>query len=75
MSALNTEGEMKILDLITDCIKYEKENNDRNIPLFTLINKCDDMIYNPDNNEFELESELCHTYLLWRPFGIFGIFF
>jgi hypothetical protein len=62
MSALNTEGEMKILDLITDCIKYEKDNNDRKIPLFTLINKCDDMIFNPDNNEFELESELDEMY-------------
>ena len=58
MSALNTEGEMKILDLITDCIKHEKDVNDRKIPLFTLINKCDDMIYNPETKEFELESEL-----------------
>lgn len=54
---LNTEGEVKILDFITDCIKIEKEKNGRNVPMFTLINKCDDMNYNADSDSFEFVDE------------------
>ena len=61
-SALNTAGETKILDVITDCIKLEKEQNERDIPLFTLINKCDDMNYNPDTKQFEFDDELKEMY-------------
>ena len=57
-SALNTEGEIKILELIIGCIKNEKEVNKKEVPLFTLINKCDDMIYNPKTDEYELDDEL-----------------
>ena len=56
-SGLNTEGEFKILDFITDCIKIEKEKNGRNVPMFTLINKCDDMNYNADSDSFEFVDE------------------
>ena len=57
-SALNTEGENKILELITDCIKKEKDINSKDIPLFTIVNKCDDMIYDNSNKTFKLEEEL-----------------
>ena len=57
-SALNTEGENKILELITDCIKKEKDTNSKDIPLFTIVNKCDDMIYDDSNKTFKLEEEL-----------------
>lgn len=57
-SALNTEGENKILELITDCIKKEKDTNSKDIPLLTIVNKCDDMIYDNSNKTFKLEEEL-----------------
>jgi len=61
-SALNTSGEMKILNLITDCIKKEKDENDREIQLFTVVNKCDDMNINPKTKGFEFDGEIQKMY-------------
>jgi len=61
-SALNTSGEMNILNLITDCIKKEKDENDREIQLFTVINKCDDMNINLKTRDFEFDEEIKKMY-------------
>jgi hypothetical protein len=42
-SPLNTTDELNILEMIVKNIKTEKEKNDREVLLLTVINKCDEM--------------------------------
>ena len=54
-SALNTEGENKILELITDCIKKEKDTNSKDIvsSKSESTDKTDETVENNDKTEPE----------------------
>ena len=55
-SPLNTSDQIDILKMLIKNIHNEKVNNERDVLLLTLVNKCDEMDQN-DEGEFEMDDE------------------
>ena len=59
-SGLNTSDEMEIVKFLAKNIhKHQNElEKKKKISMLTVVNKADDMIFNPNNNELSIEGEL-----------------
>jgi len=55
-SPLNTSDQIDILEMLIKNIKNEKINNNRDVFLLTLVNKCDDMEQDK-NGDFQMDEE------------------
>lgn len=55
-TALNTTDEAEVLDFVLNQIRLNKENYDINTRLIILVNKCDNMIIEPNNFILDTES-------------------
>ena len=61
-SPLNTSDQIDILKMIVKNIENEKTKHNREVFLLTIINKCDDMELDDDEDDFKFDEEEFENY-------------